>query len=247
MKSPFGGFVGRMRAPLTNTMIMTLPESQLISMLKMQDEMNRKVNPEWVSAKNNWHRAILVEGVEAIEHHGWKWWKKQDCDMEQLRMELVDIWHFVLSASIEHKHGNVALAKLEMMSELSLHQKTVQFDNIYYVLTQLNLLEKLDLLVGLATAKRTSLALFESLLADCGMDWNALFKQYVGKNVLNVFRQDHGYKLGTYIKVWDGREDNEHLVEVLATTDLNSSDVRNTLYESLKMKYSSVMESAENN
>jgi dimeric dUTPase (all-alpha-NTP-PPase superfamily) len=247
MKSPFASFVGRMRAPHTNTTIMALTESQLISMLKMQDEMNRKVNPEWVSAKNNWHRAILVEGVEAIEHHGWKWWKKQECDMEQLRMELVDIWHFILSTSIEHKHGNVALAKLDMLSELTLHQKSVQFDNMYYVLTQLNLLEKLDLLVGLATAKRTSLALFESLLADCDMDWNALFKQYVGKNVLNVFRQDHGYKLGTYIKVWDGREDNEHLIEVLATTDLNSSDVRNTLYESLKMKYSSVIESAENN
>lgn len=166
--------------------------------------------------------------------------------MEQLRMELVDIWHFILSVSIEHKHGNVALAKLEMLSELSLHQKSVQFDNIYYVLTQLNLLEKLDLLVGLATAKRTSLALFDSLLIDCGMDWNALFKQYVGKNVLNVFRQDHGYKLGTYLKVWDGREDNEHLIEVLAATDPNSSDVRNTLYESLKTKYTAAIESAKN-
>jgi dimeric dUTPase (all-alpha-NTP-PPase superfamily) len=215
-------------------------------MLKMQDEMNRKVNSEWVSAKNNWHRAILVEGVEAIEHHGWKWWKKQECDMEQLRMELVDIWHFILSASIEHKHGNVALAKLEMLSELTLHQKSVQFDNIYYVLTQLNLLEKLDLLVGLATSKRTSLALFESLLTDCGMDWSALFKQYVGKNVLNVFRQDHGYKLGTYIKVWDGREDNEHLIELLAVTDPNSNDVRNTLYESLKLKYATIVEGASN-
>lgn len=43
------------------------------------------------------------------------------------------------------------------------------------------------------------------------MNWLEWFKQYTGKNVLNVFRQDHGYKAGTYIKVWDGREDNEHL------------------------------------
>jgi len=53
--------------------MMTLNETQLDSMLKMQDDMNSKVNPDWVSAKNNWHRAIQVEGVEAIEHHGWKW------------------------------------------------------------------------------------------------------------------------------------------------------------------------------
>jgi dimeric dUTPase (all-alpha-NTP-PPase superfamily) len=221
---------------------MTISESQLITMLELQDGMNSKVNPDWVAANNNWHRAIQVEGVEAIEHHGWKWWKKQDCDLAQLRMELVDIWHFMLSASIQAKFGNIALAKMEMMAELNLRQKSVQFDNQYYVLTQLSLLDKLDLLVGLAAAKRASLALFESLLHDCDMEWNDLFKQYVGKNVLNVFRQDHGYKAGTYIKVWDGREDNEHLVEVLEIVDLESPDVRDELYSSLKARYLIVQE-----
>lgn len=216
---------------------MTLTETQLTTMLELQDGMNSKVNPDWVAANNNWHRAIQVEGVEAIEHHGWKWWKKQDCDMAQLRMELVDIWHFILSAAIQEKHGNIALSKMEMVAEFNLHQKSVQFDNQYFVLSQMKLLEKLDLLVGLAAARRTNLALFESLLLDCGMDWTSLFKQYIGKNVLNVFRQDHGYKTGTYIKIWDGREDNEHLVEVLETVDLNADDVRDALYQSLKARY----------
>jgi dimeric dUTPase (all-alpha-NTP-PPase superfamily) len=221
---------------------MTISEAQLITLLELQDGMNSKVNPEWVAANNHWHRAIQVEGVEAIEHHGWKWWKKQDCDWPQLRMELVDIWHFILSAFIQAKHGNVALAKMEMMAELNLRHKSVQFDNQYYVLAQLGLLDKLDLLVGLAAARRTNLALFESLLHDCDMEWNDLFKQYVGKNVLNVFRQDHGYKAGTYIKVWNGREDNEHLVEVLEVVDLESSDVRDELYNSLKARYLIVLE-----
>jgi hypothetical protein len=157
-------------------------------------------------------------------------------------MELVDIWHFILSSYIQTKHGNAALAKLEMQAELHLKQKSVQFDNQYYVLAQLSLLEKLDLLVGLATSKRISLALFESLLHDCDMEWNDLFKQYVGKNVLNVFRQDHGYKAGTYIKVWNGREDNEHLVEVLEVVDLDSANVRDELYSSLKARYLIVQE-----
>lgn len=216
---------------------MTLSETQLITMLELQDGMNSKVNPAWVAANNNWHRAIQVEGVEAIEHHGWKWWKKQECDLAQLRMELVDIWHFILSAGIQVKHGDIALAKLEMQAELNLRQKSVQFDDRYYVLAELSLLEKLDLLVGLAAARRTSLALFESLLHDCDMEWNDLFKQYVGKNVLNVFRQDHGYKAGTYIKIWDGREDNEHLVEVLEIADLDSTNVRDELYSALKARY----------
>lgn len=219
---------------------MTLQEPHLEAMLQMQDEMNGKVNPDWVNANNNWFRAIQVEGVEAIEHHGWKWWKKQDCDMAQLRMELVDIWHFILSAAIQHRHGKVAVAKLDMMAEHGLVQKSVQFDNAYYVLNKITLLDKLDLLVGLAAAKRTNLALFESVLIDCGMDWADLFKQYVGKNVLNVFRQDHGYKTGSYLKIWEGREDNEHLIEALNEIDLASDDVRVTLYQSLKARYTKV-------
>jgi dimeric dUTPase (all-alpha-NTP-PPase superfamily) len=221
---------------------MTISEIQLSTMLELQDGMNRKVNAEWVAANNNWYRAIQVEGVEAIEHHGWKWWKKQECDLPQLRMELVDIWHFILSASIQIELGNIAQAKREMQAELDLHQKSVQFDNKNFVLAQLSLLDKLDLLVGLAAAKRTNLALFESLLHDCDMEWNDLFKQYVGKNVLNVFRQDHGYKAGTYIKIWNGREDNEHLVEVLEVVDLGSANVRDELYSSLKARYLIVQE-----
>lgn len=155
--------------------------------------------------------------------------------MAQLRMELVDIWHFVLSAAIQQKHGNVALARLEMLNELNLHQKSVHFDNQYYLLTQLSLLEKLDLLVGLATSRRTNLALFESILSDCDMDWTMLYKQYVGKNVLNMFRQDHGYKAGTYIKIWEGREDNEHLVEILL--DFDAASGKEALYDALKARY----------
>lgn len=216
---------------------MTLTETQLDAMLRMQHEMNSKVIPDWVSARNNWHRAIQVEGVEAIEHHGWKWWKRQTCDLAQLRMELVDIWHFMLSAVLQNKHGNIALAKMEMLAELRLYQKSVQFDNRYYALSQIGLLEKLDLLVGLAAARRTNLALFEALLADCAMNWQELYKQYVGKNVLNAFRQDHGYKAGTYNKLWDGREDNDHLVEILGMLDPDGTDVRDSLYQSLKARY----------
>jgi dimeric dUTPase (all-alpha-NTP-PPase superfamily) len=219
-----------------------ITEPQLDSMLELQDGMNTRVDPEWVAANNDWYRAIQIEGVEAIEHHGWKWWKKQNLDMAQLRMELVDIWHFIMSAAIQKKHGNITLAKLDMMAEFNLHQKSVLFDNQYYLLVQMKLLDKLNLLVGLASAKRINLALFSSLLSDCGMTWADLFKQYVGKNVLNIFRQDHGYKSGTYINVWNGREDNEHLIEFLEFIDPDSDNVRNALYQSLKTRYAESQE-----
>ena len=50
----------------------------------------------------------------------------------------------------------------------------------------------------------------------CGVNLSKLFKIYVAKNVLNKFRQDNGYKDGTYKKIWNGREDNAVLNEILS-------------------------------
>ena len=69
------------------------------------------------------------------------------------------------------------------------------------------------------------------------MDWAILFRQYVGKNVLNFFRQDHGYKEGSYRKSWGGREDNEHLVEVLEKLDARDTAFQQSLYEALQRRY----------
>ena len=56
-------------------------------------------------------------------------------------------------------------------------------------------------------------------MTDCQLNRTELFRQYVGKNVLNFFRQDNGYKEGTYRKFWSGREDNEVLVDILQSLD----------------------------
>ena len=82
-----------------------------------------------------------------------------------------------------------------------------------------------------------SVSLFRDLLHASGLDFDSLYRQYVGKNVLNFFRQDHGYKDGSYIKVWDGREDNVHLVEILAELDSQANDYADLVYVSLKTRY----------
>ena len=71
------------------------------------------------------------------------------------------------------------------------------------------------------------------------MDFEELHTRYVGKNVLNFFRQDHGYKEGSYIKVWHGKEDNEHLVEVVAELDHSSVTFKDELYTALQSRYPS--------
>ena len=75
------------------------------------------------------------------------------------------------------------------------------------------------MMVGLFAARRVNLELFESALIDSKLSWDDLAKTYVGKNVLNRFRQANGYKEGTYIKIWQGEEDNVHLAAVMETVD----------------------------
>jgi hypothetical protein len=55
--------------------------------------------------------------------------------------------------------------------------------------------------------------------------------------VLNFFRQDHGYQDGSYRKVWAGREDNEHLMELLADIDTDADDAEAHLYAALQARY----------
>ena len=212
-----------------------LSHAQAITMLNLQAQMNAKVNPEWVKAAYPYLRAVVVEGAEAMEHRGWKWWKKQDCDLKQLQMELVDIWHFTLS-HILLAHGGDQTASLNELMQSGVAD-TITFDRVVYRIADLDLVSKLELNIGLAAARRISLPLFAALLQDCEMDWNELYLQYVGKNVLNFFRQDNGYKAGTYRKLWAGREDNEHLVEIMQQLDSDSADFQHMLYHNLKDRY----------
>ncbi len=212
-----------------------LTANQAATMLALQDKMNAKVNPDWINVGSPFLRAVVIEGAEAIEHHGWKWWKKQECDLAQLQMELVDIWHFVLSAILIKHRGEQNLAQADVFDNLS--ADSLAFDGQTYQFSDLNLLEKLELLIGLAAAKRYDIGLFSTLLTDCQMSWDELYAQYVSKNVLNFFRQDNGYKEGTYIKVWSGREDNEHLVEVMAKLDVKAEDYQDSLYQELAKRY----------
>lgn len=215
-----------------------LTRLQAETMLTLQAQMNAKVNPDWINAAYPYLRAVVVEGAEAMEHHGWKWWKKQERDLAQLQMELVDIWHFTLSHMLLQRDGDQEKALADLLAPD--FTASIRFDGRDYVLADLDLIGKMELMIGLAAARRISLPLFEALLNDCDMDWKELYCQYVGKNVLNFFRQDNGYKQGTYRKLWGGREDNEHLVEIMATLDSEDAKFQHTLYASLKDRYASL-------
>jgi hypothetical protein len=78
---------------------------------------------------------------------------------------------------------------------------------------------------------------FVGLVKGINMQFDQLYIAYVGKNVLNFFRQDHGYQDGSYHKQWGGKEDNEHLVEIVAKLDTSSVSFKDDLYTEMKAVY----------
>jgi hypothetical protein len=199
--------------------------------------MNQKVNPQWLSANYAYLRAAMIESVEGIEHHGWKWWKAQHKDLPQLQMELVDIWHFALSSIIIQFDGDIAQSSSTIAEQLASNTSSVMFDGKSYDFTRLDILDNLQLMAGLCAANRFDVPLFIKIVEQAEMNADELYRQYVGKNVLNFFRQDNGYKEGSYHKLWNGREDNEHLVDVLNALDIALPDYSDQVYQGLQQRY----------
>lgn len=203
-------------------------KDKLLIMLDMQDAMNSRVNPAWRQASSQWYRAIWTECAEMLDHYGWKWWKHQTPDLDQVRLELVDIFHFAMSDYLLGQSDNVDVAD-RIIDELADPRSET------------------DIRVAIETMAQTTIANHSMHFSDFAnvmnlieMDFDHLYQMYIGKNVLNFFRQDHGYKDGSYIKVWQGREDNEHLAELLGLLNSESKDFRDAVYNGLKARYPQV-------
>jgi hypothetical protein len=113
----------------------------------------------------------------------------------------------------------------------------IEIDGRVYELGSLTLLAQLELLIALSAVQRIELSVFAAIMKNCEMDWTELYCQYVGKNVLNFFRQDHGYKEGSYQKMWNGREDNEYLVDIMSSLDPEDGQYKDKLYAALSSNY----------
>lgn len=200
--------------------------AKTIVMLEMQDAMNSRVDPDWLERSRAWHRAIWIECAELMDHYGgWKWWKDSPCDKAQSLLEIVDIWHFGLSMRITRERNHRASAEA-IIAQWNVPIKTGGF------------LRDVEELAEHALAHKSfHVAAVPTLLAGLDCDFSDLHRSYVGKNVLNFFRQDHGYREGSYVKEWHGREDNEHLVDILGVTDPDLPDYRDRLYSALKAAY----------
>ena len=202
-----------------------LMKNKLEIMLDMQEAMNSRVNADWREAKNEWYRAIWTECAEMLEHYGWKWWKHQQPDLDQVRLELVDIFHFAMSDYLLREVDQQAVVE-RIMSELLSPASETDIPCAIEAMAQSTIANQM-----------MDFSDFANVMQLIDMDFDQLYRLYVGKNVLNFFRQDHGYKDGSYIKVWNGLEDNEHLTDLLNGLNSDSVDFKDRVYQGLQSRY----------
>ena len=197
---------------------------RIAEMAAMQEQHNLLVHPRWREQGHAYYRAVWVECAELLDHFGWKWWKRQEPDLDQVRLEIVDIWHFGLSELMRKDAVDDALAA--QFAAGCDQPAEVDFRQAVEAMAEASLARQ-DFDVGA----------FLALMNALPLTFDELYEIYVGKNTLNAFRQRHGYQQGDYLKTWQGREDNEHLAELVRELDSRSPDFVPELERALAERY----------
>jgi len=205
-------------------------KEKMVEMFKLQEKLNDDTNGanwrEGVTKQGkviNWKRCIVMESAELIDSFCWKHWKNITCgiDLENIKIEMVDIWHFVMSYILRFKSSEDAaefVFSVMRKSNIKIPKEWSNADNSRID----EFLEPFETLMALALIKTDDEAYQEELVGqfwECvdavGMSFDEVYKLYICKNALNQFRQQHGYKEGTYKKIWNGKEDNVVMQEIL--------------------------------
>ena len=217
-------------------------------MLTLQQQLNDATNGEgWERGitKNgkaiDWKRCSYLECAELIESYPWKHWKNIDAepDYDNIKIEVVDIWHFIMSQmlqdyKIDNKGDILALTKaiesLPNYQRFTQESKLTQRD--YY--EQIAIVEDLMRVLFCEESPEALMEAFIDVAMQSSLNLDTLYQLYIGKNILNQFRQDHGYKEGSYTKIWGKEEDNVVMQRILKE---NSDTTPDKLYKALQVIY----------
>lgn len=220
---------------------------QVEKLLAMQDQLNCYIHPEWKKQNFDWNFAIIDECREIKEHLGWKWWKENyQCGLteqnrKQVQLEVIDILHFVLSRVIADEWFEKDI--LRWFNEGAPWAESTTMNEMVYCMLNEAVNHGVDI-----CECWTALAILSGLTTE------QVIETYTQKFVLNKFRQDHGYKDGSYCKEWEvgfmpglntsrfcKNEDNEvlaFLVNRFTSLGWDTTDEQ-ALYKELELLYNS--------
>ena len=221
---------------------------KILQMLQLQQQLNDATNgKDWEKGitKNgkviDWKRCTYLECAELIESYPWKHWKNIDAkpDYANIQIEAVDIWHFIMSQGLE----DYKMKELGSIETLAANiNRLSNFDDFTSEITpttknyyeQIKVVESLMRALFCGESTEKLMETFIDVALEAGLNLDKLYTLYVGKNILNQFRQDHGYKEGSYIKIWNGKEDNVTMQSVL---EKNENVTPDELYKALEEAY----------
>jgi len=199
------------------------------SMFNLQSRLNDFTNGDkWRTGitkegrKINWMRCVRQETSELIDSFNWKHWKdinKKD-DIYNAKVELVDIIHFMISQSL--------LADIKPKNVWSNFVRTYNTKDTIVELSETIIEDSFNIdynndkdVCCTDNVNRYFIYSIWKVIATIAykLDFTLddIYELYMTKNILNIFRQNNGYKDGTYLKLWgeNNIEDNVILSELM--------------------------------
>ena len=156
---------------------------------------------------------------------------KNCIDMDNVKVEAIDLLHFVISESIQiYYRGYKDSIECTYSDFQEFFEEFDTYDNfdvdsIFDIINHLNY-DQFD-----------RFFIMKQLFKHLDMSNEDVYLSYMVKNCLNRFRQDNGYKDGSYHKIWNNQEDNVVAYE-LAVNIGAVENLYELLYDDLKVTYS---------
>lgn len=183
----------------------------------IQNELNKKAdpnNPNWTEERTtvDFKLAAFIEMVELIDSTPWKWWKGGETDHWNVKIELIDMIHFLTS--------NIALNggvnNLDAEKFFGFKSDEVVSTEIFVDGNPENGVDRqksFDILKDIINNEES----FDSIdfyVRSCGLTANEISSIYIAKYTLNEIRWEGGYALNQYKKMKDGYiDDNGNIVD----------------------------------
>ena len=239
--------------------IMTVSE-----LLKEQDALNAMtIGDKWKTTMTSsaFLCQVLFEGTELIVESGvgYKWWKfeqNQPVDMWNIKIEVIDMLHFLLSSvslgihnrrlSVEERAAFEQMYIGSDIAELAADGKPVSGMQIiengklnYESYIQLiRTILFLDMIQENGEFIAMAYATLDTLVASIGLTSQEASAIYTAKATLNRIRQSSGYKDGTYVKVTkEGVEDNERLRPIVENFMVDTNVSLNVLAKQVRDEF----------
>jgi len=219
--------------------------------IQIQRDFNNRVASGWErdskQQKFDYWMAMLDETVEVLGSRQWKWWKDsstfQEVDWENVKVEMVDLFHFLLSIGVQTKSEDLIFAALlggEVETKSNVRPLASENPDRFFS----DFWDRFLISVQMK-AFPMLVVLWVEFWTRLGFNTEDLFKEYRVKAALNIVRQEFGYGTkNTYNKLWidplnpsNKVEDNIAAYQLTQTTDKMSKDTTQNFIKILRKYY----------